>query len=159
MFTGNIESLVGCDGLVKPVNLILDGTDNVATRYLLNDVSVKDAIPWIYGACVGTEGRCMAILPPTGPCLRCVFPEPPSAADLPTCDTAGVLASAAAIVASLQVAAALRTLLHMAPPSLLTVDVWQSRFRTLDLAQAKRPDCPTCGEGRFEFLEALPTCR
>jgi adenylyltransferase/sulfurtransferase len=151
---GNIESLAGCDGPGKLVDLILDGTDNVATRYLVNDVAVKYAIPWIYGACVGTEGRCMAILPPAGACLRCIFPEPPSAADLPTCDTAGVLASAAAIVASVQVTSAIRTLLRTPPESLISVDVWQSRFKTLGLDQAKRPDCPTCGQRRFHFLEA-----
>lgn len=154
---GNIESLAGCDGHGQPVDLILDGTDNVATRYLLNDLSVKHAVPWIYGACVATEGRCMAILPTAGPCLRCVFPEPPSPADLPTCDTAGVLASAAAIVASLQVAAAIQILLQ-GPDSptepLISFDLWPSRFQTLDLKQAKRPDCPTCGHRRFEFLEA-----
>jgi adenylyltransferase/sulfurtransferase len=153
---GNVESLAGCDQDGKLVDLILDGTDNVGTRYLLNDVSVKHAIPWIYGACVGTEGRCMAILPPAGPCLRCIFPEPPSAADLPTCDTAGVLASAAAIVASLQSAAAIRTIVRGTksyPESFIRVDVWQSRFKALDLEQAKRPDCPTCGQRRFQFLD------
>lgn len=154
---GNIEALAGLDIHGKPVDLILDGTDNVATRYLINDVSVKHAIPWIYGACVGVEGRCMAIRPSVGPCLRCLFPEPPSAADLPTCDTAGVLASAAGIVASLQVAAALRTLLKMPDSlaeSLIAFDAWQSRFKTIDLNSAKRPDCLTCGQRVFQFLQA-----
>lgn len=151
---GNVEALAGCDELGKPVNLILDGTDNIATRYLLNDVSVKHAIPWIYGACVGTEGRCMTILPPPSPCLRCIFSEPPAAAELPTCDTAGVLASAAAIVASLQVTAAIRTLLGKPSESLITVEVWQSRFKSHNLDHAKREDCPTCGEKRFDYLEA-----
>src|SRR5438552_9654982 len=87
----NIESLVdGCE-------LILDGTDNVATRYLINDVAVKRKIPWIYGACVGTEGRVMAVLPGQA-CLRCIFPNPPAAGELPTCDTAGVLGAAAGVV-------------------------------------------------------------
>ena len=153
----NIESLSGLESGGRPVDLILDGTDNVATRYLLNDVSVKHGIPWIYGACVGTEGRCMAIVPPDGPCLRCVFPEPPSPAELPTCDTAGVLAPAAAVVASLQVVAAIRTLLGATRPaeeSLIALDVWQGRFKSFKLEHAKKPDCPTCGQRRFEFLEA-----
>ena len=100
---GNIEDFVDGD-------LIIDGTDNVETRYLVNDISVKHGLPWVYGACVGTEGRCMAVLPPEDACLRCVYPEPPSATELPTCDTAGVLGPAAALVASLQVTAAIRLL-------------------------------------------------
>src|SRR5439155_1481080 len=80
------------------VDLILDGTDNVATRYLVNDVSVKNAIPWVYGACVGTEGRVMTIQPDRGPCLRCVFPQPAAPGELPTCDTAGVLGPVAVVV-------------------------------------------------------------
>lgn len=154
---GNIESLAGCDRGGTPVNLILDGTDNVATRYLINDVSVKHGIPWIYGACVGTEGRCMAVVSPHGACLRCVFPEPPSAAELPTCDTAGVLAPAAAIVASLQVAAAMGILLGASRPaeqSLIALDVWEGRFKSFNLEHAKKPDCPTCGQKRFDFLES-----
>lgn len=153
---GNVEELAGCEGRGRPVDLILDGTDNVDTRNLLNDVAVKHGIPWIYGACVGTEGRCMAILPPDGPCLRCVFPESPAAAELPSCDTAGVLAPAAAIVASLQVAAAFRVLLGQASPqreSLIAVDAWRGRFHSIPLVDAKRPECPTCGRREFPYLE------
>jgi len=143
---GNIEALADCD-------LILDGADNVETRYLINDVSVKQALPWVYGACVGAEGRCMAIWPPTDACLRCVFPQPPSAAELPTCDTSGVLGAAAAIVASLQVTAAIRLLLgDHRDQELVSVAVWSNRFRTISLAEAKRPDCPSCGLRQFEFL-------
>src|SRR6185312_13044809 len=68
---GNIEELIRVgDGVV---DVILDGTDNVDTRYLINDVSVKENVPWVYGACVGTEGRCLAIEPDRTPCLRCLF--------------------------------------------------------------------------------------
>jgi molybdopterin/thiamine biosynthesis adenylyltransferase len=154
--SGNVELLAGFDGDSRPVDLILDGTDNVTTRYLLNDVAVKHQVPWVYGACVGTEGRCMAVTPPGGACLRCVFPEPPSPAELPTCDTAGVLAPAAAIVASLQVAAAMRVLRQngFAPEMLISVDAWRGRFRTISLDDAKRADCPTCAGRLFEFLDA-----
>lgn len=153
---GNVEELAGCDGHGRRVDLILDGTDNVDTRNLLNELAVKHGIPWIYGACVGTEGRCMAVIPPEGACLRCVFPEPPAASELPTCDTAGVLASAAAVVASLQVAAGLRVLLGQASPrreSLIAMDVWRGRFHTIPLEGGKRPDCPTCGRREFPYLE------
>lgn len=156
---GNVEALAGCDGDSRRVDLILDGTDNVTTRYLLNDVAVKHGVPWVYGACVGTEGRCMAIVPPGGACLRCVFPEPPSPAELPTCDTAGVLAPASAIVASLQVAGAMRVLLqpvNTPPEPLITVEAWQGRFKTISLDHAKRSDCITCGRHVFQFLDAPP---
>ena len=82
---GNIESMAG------DVDLILDGTDNVATRYLINDLAVKQRIPWVYGGCVSVTGRVWGISPGRTACLRCLFPKPPRADELPTCDTAGVL--------------------------------------------------------------------
>ncbi len=105
----NVEEIAGVGeaGGAWKADLILDGTDNVETRYLLNDVSIKHGVPWVYGACVGTEGRVMLVRPGKSPCLRCIFPEPPGPGELPTCDTAGVLGAASAVVASLQVAAAL----------------------------------------------------
>lgn len=143
---GNVEDLVECD-------LIVDGTDNVETRYLLNDVAVKHGIPWIYGACVGTEGRCMAVRPGEA-CLRCVFPDPPTAGELPTCDTAGVLGPGAGIVASLQATVAIRLLVGGGQDQvLIALDAWKSRFRTISLAGSKRADCVCCGRRRFEFLE------
>src|SRR5687768_16964400 len=93
--SGNIESLAA------DVRLIVDGTDNVETRYLVNDVAVKLGLPWVYGACVGMGGRVMGVVPGVTPCLRCVFPDPPGPGEIETCDTAGVFAPAAAIVASL----------------------------------------------------------
>jgi adenylyltransferase/sulfurtransferase len=146
--SGNIERL--CEG----VELILDGTDNVATRYLINDVAVKNRIAWIYGACVGTEGRVMPVLP-GGACLRCVFPEPPAAGELPTCDTAGVLGAAAAIVGAIQATEAIRLLVGGTDASeaqMVACDVWTRRYRTIDLRDARRADCPTCGRRDFQFL-------
>jgi molybdopterin/thiamine biosynthesis adenylyltransferase len=150
----NVERLAGLAGNEPPVDVILDGTDNVETRYLLNDVSVKHGIPWIYGAAVGTEGRCVSVLPGKTACLRCLFREPPAPAELPTCDTAGVLASAAAIVASIQVTHALAVLLGREPPvELIAFDIWAGRFRTISTAQGRDPTCATCAQRRFEFLE------
>lgn len=153
--SGNIESLM------EGFHIVLDGTDNVETRYLVNDAAVKHAVPWVYGACVGTSGRVMGIMPGKAggsPCLRCLFPDPPGAGELPTCDTAGVLASAANVVASLQVAEALKILLGdpAAATELATVDLWPLRVRTISLTGARRVDCPTCGERRFEFLDVRP---
>jgi len=142
----NIESLV------HDVDIILDGTDNVATRYLINDVAVKLAKPWVYGACVGVEGRVMPIARGRA-CLRCIFPEPAAAGELPTCDTVGVLASVAGIVASWQVIAALRFLMNDAPPpQMLTIDAWSQRMRSIDISDARRAECVCCGLNDYEFL-------
>jgi molybdopterin-synthase adenylyltransferase len=144
--SGNAQELIRCD-------LIIDGTDNVETRYLINDVAVKHGIPWVYGACVGTDGRVMFVDPGKGPCLRCVFPEPPSTGELPTCDTAGVLGSAAMIVASLQVIAAIKFLVGETPSyDLSTMDLWKGRFHSIDTGE-RLIDCPCCGQRRFEFLD------
>jgi adenylyltransferase/sulfurtransferase len=152
---GNIEELAGLERGGRRVDLILDGTDNVETRYLVNDVSVKHGIPWVYGACVGSEGRVMTIRPNRGPCLRCVFPQPPRAGELPTCDTAGVLGPAAAVVAALQTAASLQLLSgneSAVGEGLLTMDIWAGRFRMIDTG-GRRAECECCGRGRLEFLD------
>lgn len=138
------------------VDLVLDGTDNVQTRYLLNDACVKHGIPWVYGACVGAEGRVMAICP-GGPCLRCVFPQPPDPLQLATCDTAGVLGPVASIVGSLQALAAIKLLSghgNALADELLSLDLWSNRIRAVSLADAKREDCPACGRRQFQFLES-----
>src|SRR5215471_9327307 len=95
--------------LFHDVGLILDGTDNFETRYLINDFSVSRGIPWIYGAAVASYGIAMPVIPGHTACLRCVYPDPPSGAQ-PTCETAGVLNVIVSAVASLQVADALKIL-------------------------------------------------
>jgi adenylyltransferase/sulfurtransferase len=150
--SGNAEELIGVD-------VILDGTDNAETRYLINDVAVKHGVPWVYGACVGTEGRVMAVVPRKGPCLRCVFAEPPGVGELATCDTAGVLGPAAAVVASYQVVAATKVIIGAAAAvrEMVTLDVWSLRSRVVSLADSRREDCPCCGRRRFEFLDRPST--
>jgi adenylyltransferase/sulfurtransferase len=96
--------------LADDVDLVLDGTDNLATRYLLNDYCVERGLPWIYGGVVGSSGLVLPVLPGSGACLRCLFPEPPPPGALPTCDTAGVLLSAVSAIAAFQSGAALRWL-------------------------------------------------
>jgi adenylyltransferase/sulfurtransferase len=150
---GNIEELVGVDE--QRVHLILDGTDNVATRYLINDVAVKHGLPWIYGGCVGTEGRVMTVLSGKTACLRCIFPEAPRAGDLPTCDTRGVLGPAAAVIGAMQATAAMKLLSgneSAISASLLTLDVWSARFHATSLDGARDPACICCGQRRFEHL-------
>ncbi len=153
---GNIEELLDVD-------LVMDGTDNAETRYLLNDACVKHGRPWIYGACVGTEGRVMAVVPGKTACLRCVFPEAPGAGELPTCDTVGVLGAIAGAVASIQAATAIRILVDpkeafvlpspgVPEEGLLTaIDLWSGRFKTV--ATQRRQDCPCCTKKQFEFLD------
>src|SRR4029078_768791 len=126
-------------------------TDNASTRYLLNDACVKHSIPWVYGACVGVEGRTMLIRPGLTPCLCCVFPEPPGAGELPTCDTVGVLAAAANIIASLQVTEAIRILVGAAAAAMemTRVQPLPTRVTTISTKAARRDDCPTCGQRNF----------
>lgn len=135
-------------------DLVLDGTDNFETRYLLNDFCVRESIPWIYGAAVGSYGLTMAILPGDGPCLRCVYPDPPVGAQ-PTCETAGVLGPLTSAIASLQSAAALRILAGgcaLTDFRLTTLDVWSGAIRQLPLPP-RDPACPTCGHRQFDHLD------
>jgi len=133
-------------------SVILDGTDNFETRFLVNDFAVRNGIPWIYGAAVGSYGITMPVVPGFTPCLRCVYPNPPSGAQ-PTCETAGILGVAVSVIASLQVAAALRILcqadLHA---RLATVDVWTGALRQIELPE-RDPECPACARREFPYLE------
>lgn len=148
---GNIETLLaGAD-------LVLDGTDSFGIRYLLNEWSVRSGVPWIYGAAVGASGMTMTIRPDSGgPCLRCLFPRPPAGGALDTCETAGVLAPIVDLIASVQTMEALKLLggceeaLHGA---LLQTDLWHVGWRQLEIGDARKPDCPVCGQRRFELLE------
>lgn len=133
----------------KPT-ILLDGADNFDTRYLLNDLAVKHAIPYIYGGVIATRGMHMPILP-SGPCLRCVFPDAPAPGTQPTCDTAGVLAPAVATVAAAQASHALRILLgNPPPPTLTSFDLWSGDHHRLEVS--RDPECPCCGRRRFDYL-------
>ncbi len=139
--------------LLKAVDLILDGTDNFETRYLLNDYAVQNSIPWIYAAAIGSYGVTMNILPGEGACLACIFPEPPRGT-VETCDTAGILNSAAHLAASIQVSEALKLLAGAREKlrrSLLAFDVW-SNERSEVSASAARADCRPCGQREFIHL-------
>jgi molybdopterin-synthase adenylyltransferase len=139
--------------LADSCELILDGTDNLETRYLLNDLSVKLGKPWVYGAAVGSYGIISAFVPGQGPCFACLYPDPPPGAQ-PTCDVDGVLASATASVAALQVALALRLIVGWPDfaCNIHTLDVWTGTSRQIS---AGEPDarCRVCGERRFDYLD------
>jgi len=144
----NIEALL--DG----VDIVLDGTDNFETRYLVNDACVKHGKPWVYGGVLGTSGMSMLVRPGEGPCLRCLIPDAPQPGSFPTCDTAGVLNTAVAVVASLQATAAIRRLVGPVPPEcfLTSLDVWNGSFHTFEVKREEA--CPCCSRRNFEFLDA-----
>ncbi|MBV8069270.1 MAG: ThiF family adenylyltransferase [Acidobacteriaceae bacterium] len=139
--------------LLSDCDLILDGTDNFEARYLINDVSVKHQIRWVYGAAIGSYGIVMPVWPDGGPCFSCVYPERPQGFQ-PTCDVDGVLASATASVAALQVAFGLRLIVGWPEfeAYIHTLDVWQGTQRRTRAGE-RDPRCAACGAREFPFLE------
>ncbi len=139
--------------LLRNPDVVLDGTDNFETRYLINDFAVREGVPWIYVAAVGSYGVTMNVLPGKTACLACVFPEPPQGA-LETCDTAGVLNSAVNAAASLASAEVLKLLVG-APErlrrTLLSFDVW-TNHRSEVQAGEPRPGCRACDRRDFVYL-------
>jgi molybdopterin-synthase adenylyltransferase len=137
--------------LLSDCHLILDGTDNFETRYLLNDISAKHRIPWIYGAAVAGRGLVLPVIPGRGPCLACLYPDPPMGAH-DTCDTAGVLSAITASVAARQTALALRILVgDPFTPALESIDVWDGVSRRIPAARDEL--CRVCGLENFDYLE------
>jgi adenylyltransferase/sulfurtransferase len=137
-------------------DLLLDGTDNFETRFLINDLSVKHNIPWIYGAVISASGLAMNILPNQSPCLRCIFETMPPPGMNPTCDTAGVLGPAVSVVSSWQAMEAIKLLtgnLADLSPYLFSFDLWDNRFQQLNIKKAKEvADCPCCKHKNYEYL-------
>lgn len=143
--------------LVPQVNIVLDGLDNLDTRYLVNDVCVKHGVPWIYTAVLATYGMTMPVLPENGPCLRCLFPVPPTPGAVPTCAEAGILGPVPAALAALQAASAIRILVgtpELGAGKLVHLDLWTGRAEATTVERA--PSCPCCGARRFEFLAHPP---
>ena len=145
----NVEELLG------GFELILDGTDNFETRYLLNDFAVSAGRPWIYAAAVGSYGLTFTIQPGATACLACLLETPDAGTMLAeTCDTVGVLGPIVNLIASLEVAEALKILsghqeaLH---GRLLSCDVWSGRMQSIGVA--RNPDCRTCALGEFTYLD------
>jgi adenylyltransferase/sulfurtransferase len=138
--------------LVSGFQVILDATDNFEARYLLNDVSVKLALPWIYGAVVASYATTMTILPGSTACLACVFPSPPEGA-YDTCDTVGVISPAVAWVAAIQVTEALKILLGRHQElhgAMLVYDIWKNQFQ--EVRPRRDPQCRVCGAKEFAYL-------
>jgi adenylyltransferase/sulfurtransferase len=150
-------SLDNVDSLLQDVHLVLDGTDNFETRYLINDYCVREAKAWIYSAIVASYGVTMTVRPGQTPCLRCIFPSPPPPGSVATCDTAGVIGPIGGLIGSLAVAEALKLLLGATErlrPGLLWFDVWNNTVQETPLTEPVR-SCPTCQERRFDYLDAI----
>jgi adenylyltransferase/sulfurtransferase len=171
----NIERF--CQG----VDVILDGTDNFETRFLINDAAVKLGLPWVYGGCIGAEGQTMTILPGETACLRCLMPDCPPPGSTPTCESAGILGSIVGLIASIQSVEAIKILSgnrDAVSRSLTVVDLWSDvrstafrrnadgeppegrttnnappTFRQIDVGRLRdQTDCPTCKHGEFPWL-------
>ena len=146
----NIESLA------EGVDLILDGTDNFEVRFLINDTSLEMNIPWIYTGCVGSHGQTMTIFPHESACLRCLIGSVPEPGSMETCDTAGVLAPAIQVIASLESVAALKILSgqrELVAPHLTVIDVWDGTFRQMNIEDLRdQSNCPACHLGERLWL-------
>ncbi len=142
--------------LCEGADLLLDGTDNFETRFLINDLAVKTSRPWVYGAVIGATGLCMPVIPHETPCLRCVFEEAPPPEMNPTCDTAGVLGPAVNVVAGLQAMEAMKILsgrLDAVTRQLMSIDVWTSRITNLNVQSSyDNGNCPCCKRQSYEYL-------
>jgi len=138
--SGNVEALL------SGFDLVMDGTDNVQTRSLINAACLKSGTPWIVGGAVGSTGFVMPIVPGRTPCYRCLLAELPAPGTTPTAATAGILNSTTAVVGALQCALALRLLVGALEPrdEAMCLDVWDLDFTRVRIP--RRPDCPACGQ-------------
>ena len=144
-----LEMLVGS-------SVVIDGTDNLETRMLLNDACMRMGLPWVYGGVAGSTGLAMAIVPGRTACLRCLYPHAPSVTRLETSETAGILAAAVATVAAFQWTQAVKLLVGGESDTagrLLTVDVWSCDYAVLHEIP-RQAACPCCVAGVYEYLDA-----
>ena len=142
--------------LTREIDIILDGTDNFATRYLINDVAVRLNLPWVFAGVVGAEAQTMTILPGRTPCLRCVMDSPPPPCKDPSCRSFGVLGPAVAAIACVQAMEAIKILAGKTDeisPYLTKLDLWTNQWQQIRAADQRRADCPCCAERIFEYLE------
>lgn len=153
--------------ILNDADVVIDATDNIQTRMLVNDVCVQKGIPWIYTGAIGTSGMIMNLIP-DGPCLRCLYPNIPQAGSLPTCDTLGVLNTVTSIMGSMESTEALKILLGVYSKSsekdnddegkvdiegkLIVYDAWDNSIDNIVVKKVE--ECVCCGEKNFKFLEA-----
>jgi len=140
--------------LLAGFSVVIDGTDNFETRFLLNDVAVKLGVPWIYAAVVSSYGVTMTVLPGETACLACLLETRAGPGLEETCDTVGVLGAAAGVIASFQAAEAIKLLVGKREAlhgRLVSIDVWSTRFQAIGVA--RNPECRTCAHREFRYLE------
>lgn len=146
---------VNAEALLKDMDLVIDASDNFAVRFLINDICSKHTIPWIYCGAVGSAGMTMNILPGEGPCFRCLVPKTPPAGSVQTCSTVGVLSMLTGLLASAQALEAVKILIGSEDvrKTLMVVDIWDWQVDFIEVK--KNPDCHTCTQHRYEYLEQI----
>jgi molybdopterin/thiamine biosynthesis adenylyltransferase/rhodanese-related sulfurtransferase len=149
------------DRILPGYDLVVDGTDNFPTRYLLNDASVKHDIPVVHASIFRFEGQMTVFKPHAGPCYRCLFPEPPPVDMAPSCAEGGVLGVLPGIMGTLQASEALKLLLEIGEPlvgRLLLVDALEASFH--EVALRRDPNCPVCGDhaGEITYIDYEQFC-
>ncbi|WP_318507551.1 ThiF family adenylyltransferase [Bacillus sp. T3] len=160
-----INSTVIIDPILSDLNLdnaeeyfrgfdvIVDGTDNFMTRYLINDVAIKLGIPWVYGGAVSSRGMFATFIPGKTPCYRCLFPDVPAGLG-ETCDTIGVLSPITDIIGSFEAIEVLKLLVGAdSNPNLEQFDIWTNSFFQMDISNGHNLSCPACVNHEFEFLD------
>lgn len=133
--------------LIKPYDIVIDGTDNFPTRYLVNDACVLLGKPNIYGSIFRFEGQASVFYPPAGPCYRCLFREPPPPGSVPSCAEGGVLGILPGLVGCIQATEAVKLVLGKGEPligRLLLYDALAMKFREIKIK--RNPECPLCGD-------------
>lgn len=158
--TAHVEDVTphNIDRLFQNADVIVDGLDNFETRYLVNDYAVKTNTPYMFAGAIASQGNVMTIIPNETPCLRCIFPDPPSSREQETCDSIGILSPAIGIATSCQTMDVLKYLSgnrDAISPTLLTFDLWNTESNRLALGE-RNPECICCGKREFEFLQQNP---
>jgi adenylyltransferase/sulfurtransferase len=145
----NIETLI------SDADLVLDCSDNIEVRYLINEACDKLKKTWIYAGALASEGLTMNIIPGETACFRCLYPDAPLPGSYPTCSTAGVINGVTAVIASIESAEALKILVHSprVRKNLFQIDVWNNNSDYIDIE--KNPDCPVCGRHEYEALNGF----
>jgi adenylyltransferase/sulfurtransferase len=147
-------NLDNAEELLSGFDVIVDGTDNFMTRFLINDVAVKYNIPWVHGAAVSSRGMFAVFKPGITPCYRCLFPHVPSS-NGETCDTIGVLSPLTDIIGSFQAIETIKLLIGSSAttPNLEQIDIWDHTSMQMDISEGRNPNCPTCVNRQFDFLD------
>ncbi len=141
--------------LIHDVDIVLDGTDNFETRFLINNACVKHNIPWVYGGVMSTNGMSAVIIPGETPCLQCLISEIPQPGTMPTCDTVGVLGTVVNIIASIEATEAIKILTGRKDSllrKLVYIDPWEGRWKFFEFKKTGKR-CPVCDDHEFKFLE------